>query len=199
MKVLIDNGHGYNTPGKRSPNGILREWLWTRVVAKKVVKKLKYEGIDAELVTVEDEDIPLKERVRRVNYWCNKLGSNNVCVISIHLNASGIGVLWMQAQGWSVFVSSNGKGEISRGSSLLSECLASEAEKNNRKVRREYKDKPYWVKSLAITRDTKCPAVLTENYFMDNISDYEWLMSSEGIDECIRIHVDAIKNYIRRK
>ena len=26
MKVLIDNGHGENTPGKRSPDGRLREW-----------------------------------------------------------------------------------------------------------------------------------------------------------------------------
>lgn len=25
MKILIDNGHGENTPGKRSPDGSLRE------------------------------------------------------------------------------------------------------------------------------------------------------------------------------
>lgn len=27
MKILIDNGHGENTPGKRSPDGKLREYL----------------------------------------------------------------------------------------------------------------------------------------------------------------------------
>lgn len=30
MKVLIDNGHGENTPGKRSPDGRLREWAYSR-------------------------------------------------------------------------------------------------------------------------------------------------------------------------
>jgi N-acetylmuramoyl-L-alanine amidase len=26
MKILIDNGHGIDTPGKRSPDGVLREY-----------------------------------------------------------------------------------------------------------------------------------------------------------------------------
>ena len=29
MKVLIDNGHGENTPGKRSPDGRLREGAYS--------------------------------------------------------------------------------------------------------------------------------------------------------------------------
>ncbi len=33
MKVLIDNGHGSDTPGKRSPNGRLREYAYTREIA----------------------------------------------------------------------------------------------------------------------------------------------------------------------
>ena len=37
MKVLIDNGHGENTPGKRSPDGRLREWVYSREIADMVV------------------------------------------------------------------------------------------------------------------------------------------------------------------
>lgn len=33
MKILIDNGHGNNTPGKRSPDGRLLEWAYTREIA----------------------------------------------------------------------------------------------------------------------------------------------------------------------
>ena len=33
MKVLIDNGHGAETPGKRSPDGRLREYAYTREIA----------------------------------------------------------------------------------------------------------------------------------------------------------------------
>jgi len=33
MKILIDNGHGSNTPGKCSPDGRLREYSYTREIA----------------------------------------------------------------------------------------------------------------------------------------------------------------------
>ena len=28
MRILIDNGHGIETPGKRSPDGSFREYAW---------------------------------------------------------------------------------------------------------------------------------------------------------------------------
>ena len=33
-KILIDNGHGVETPGKRSPDGILREYAWNRKTSR---------------------------------------------------------------------------------------------------------------------------------------------------------------------
>lgn len=37
MKILIDNGHGKETPGKRSPDGRLKEYAYTREIADRVV------------------------------------------------------------------------------------------------------------------------------------------------------------------
>ena len=53
MKILIDNGHGSNTPGKCSPDGRLREYSYTREIAGRVVFELRKLGIDAELVVKE--------------------------------------------------------------------------------------------------------------------------------------------------
>lgn len=47
MKILIDNGHGVNTPGKCSPDGVFREYKYTREIAAAVVKHLGYRGFDA--------------------------------------------------------------------------------------------------------------------------------------------------------
>ena len=58
MKVLIDNGHGENTPGKRSPDGRLREWAYSREIADLVVAGLRKLGIDAERIVKEDTDVP---------------------------------------------------------------------------------------------------------------------------------------------
>lgn len=38
MKILIDNGHDVNTPGKRSPDGRFREYKYNREIAAAVVK-----------------------------------------------------------------------------------------------------------------------------------------------------------------
>lgn len=41
MKILIDNGHGNDTPGKRSPDGRLLEWAYTREIADRVAARLQ--------------------------------------------------------------------------------------------------------------------------------------------------------------
>lgn len=57
MKVLLDNGHGENTPGKRSPKwsdgSQLFEWEYAREIAKGVYNQLRAKGIDAELLVKE--------------------------------------------------------------------------------------------------------------------------------------------------
>ena len=40
MKILIDNGHGMDTPGKRSPDEKLREYAWNRLIAGRIVADL---------------------------------------------------------------------------------------------------------------------------------------------------------------
>ncbi|MBQ0142118.1 MAG: N-acetylmuramoyl-L-alanine amidase, partial [Prevotellaceae bacterium] len=35
MTILIDNGHGSDTPGKRSPDGLFREYSYTREIARR--------------------------------------------------------------------------------------------------------------------------------------------------------------------
>ena len=87
MKILIDNGHGSNTPGKCSPDGRLREYSYTREIAGRVVFELRKLGIDAELVVKEEIDVPLSERCRRVNEY----KTSEAILISIHCNAAGNG------------------------------------------------------------------------------------------------------------
>ena len=56
MKILIDNGHGKNTPGKRSPDSKFREYSYAREIAKSIEGELKFLGIDAERIVTESED-----------------------------------------------------------------------------------------------------------------------------------------------
>lgn len=78
MKILIDNGHGKETPGKRSPDERLKEFAYTREIAERVVDRLQNEGIDAVRIVTEEYDVALSERVRRGNAF-----GKNAILISI--------------------------------------------------------------------------------------------------------------------
>ena len=194
MKILIDNGHGIQTKGKRSPDGKFLEYAYTREIARQVVTELKNKGYDAELLVPEDDDIPLSERVRRSNAHCQALGKSNVILISLHVNAAGDGTKWMNATGWSCYTC---KGQTQ--SDTLANCLYEAAIKNfpGRRIRTDYSDKdPDWEENFYLLRKTLCAAVLSENYFMDNKSDLEYLQSRAVKQTIIDTHVEGIIEYL---
>lgn len=45
---------------------------------------------------------------------------------------------------------------------------------------------------------SKCAACLTENLFQDNKEDVDYLLSDEGREAIISLHVDGIKGYVAR-
>ena len=194
MKIFIDNGHGLMTAGKRSPDGQFREPFYNREIARRVVSDLRDRGLDAELLVPEDDDISLAERVRRVNTACFLLGKRNVILVSIHVNAAGNGSKWLNATGWSVYTC---KGQTE--SDKLAECLCQAAIKNfpGRRIRTDMSDGDMdWEEGLYILRKSLCPAVLTENFFMDSISDHEYLQSRAGKQAVVDTHVEGIVEYL---
>lgn len=188
--ILIDNGHGGETPGKCSPDGRLREYAWTREIARRVCDKLKALGYDARLLVPALNDVSLRERVRRVNRICTGAGSNNVLLVSIHVNAAGTGQ-WHNASGWTAGVAPN----ASQRSRQLASLLNAEAVRLNLKGNRSLE--PFFTGNFAILRDTKCPAVLTENMFQDNRHDVDYLLSERGKSEIADLHITAITQYLK--
>lgn len=190
MKILIDNGHGSNTPGKCSPDGRLREYSYTREIAGRVVFELRKFGIDAELVVKEEIDVPLSERCRRVNEY----KTSEAILISIHCNAASNGSNWMQARGWEAWTSV-GQTKADK----LADCLYATAEEClfGMKIRKDMADgDPDKESSFYILKHTKCPAVLTENLFQDNKEDVDFLLSEEGKRTIVSLHVKGICKYL---
>lgn len=192
MKILIDNGHGQDTPGKRSPDSTFYEWQFNRDIAIPLVEVLKKRGYDAERIVTEDaHDVTLSERVRRVNAWCNKLGRKNVILVSVHANAAGNGE-WRKARGFSVFCAK----VASDASHRLAQSLYGAAEARGLKGNRSVPKDRYWEANFTIIARTNCPAVLTENLFYDNKEDLAILKSEEGKKKIVDLHVEGIINYL---
>lgn len=193
MIVLIDNGHGANTPGKCSPDRQIREYSYTREIASLLEQKLKEKNITAIRLTPEEEDIPLSTRVNRVNTICKEFGSQNCCLVSIHLDAAPPDDgKWHNARGFSVRIAKN----ASQKSKKFAKFLYEQAEALKLQGNRSVPPEKYWIQNLAICRDTNCAAVLTENLFQDNKEDVAFLLSKEGKDAIVQLHLNGIMNYI---
>ena len=194
MKILIDNGHGRETAGKRSPDGRLLEWSYNREIARRVVAALQSEHFYASLLVPEDEDISLAERCRRVNRVCSELGRRNVCLVSIHVNAAGRGDKWYNATGWCCYTS-KGQTEGDKLANYL--CAAALRILPGHRMRFDYSDgDPDQESNFAILRGTACAACLTESGFMDCRESLEFLLSDEGKAAIVQLHVEGIIDYV---
>ena len=194
MKILIDNGHGQSTPSKRSPDGRFLEFQFNRTIAKQIVDDLRDRGYDAELLVPEDDDVPLKDRCKRVNDIVAREGKQNVILISIHANAFGNGKEWTSPSGWSVYTS---KGQTKADD--LAEQLAKAAIKNlpQMKMRAEKSDGDLdYEENFYILRHTLCPAVLVENFFYDNPDDLRLLESEEGQARIVEALMKGVGRYV---
>lgn len=189
--VIIDNGHGIETQGKRSPDGKVREYAVTRHIAHGVAEELNARGYHAVLLVPYDADVSLSKRAEKVNRICKD--HPEAVLLSIHCNAAGSGKEWRDASGIEAYTTvGNTRADI------LAECFYEALDEVLPDVKQRIdmsdgdRDKE---RDFYILRKTRCPAVLTENYFMDNKSDVRVLMSGEGLRALVDVHVLAVEKY----
>lgn len=197
IKILIDAGHGINTPGKRSPDGMLSEWSWNRIMAGTLCDNLRLLHVDAELLVPESIDISLPERVKRANAICDQIGASNVLLVSVHANAAGDGSAWMQAKGWSCYTS-KGNTESDRVAESLYDAF--EASFPERKIRKDMSDGDRdFEENFFLLQKSRCAAVLLENYFYDNEEECRWLLEADTIKRIALAATCGIFNYLKHE
>ena len=196
--ILLDNGHAKSTPGKRSPvakDGYqLFEYEFNRDIVKRIAEKLEELGVKYHILVPEvEEDIALSKRAERANKYCDEYGASNCFFISVHVNAAGMGTDWMNARGWSVWTT-KGKTNSDAYATIFYEEAEKLLPKCNMTLRKDTTDgDPDYEENFTVIYKTKCPAILTENLFMDNLTDMEFLRSDAGRNIIAKIHVNAIK------
>ena len=195
LVVILDNGHGIDTPGKRSPDGRFREYRWCRDFVKLLENRLKIKGIETRILVPEESDISLSERVRRVNsiYSENKKKGIDTVLISIHNNAAGNGKEWKDARGFTGWVYTN----ASKMSRKLGSLYAQAAKVGGLEGNRYIPSDGYFTANFYILKNTHCPAILIENGFMDNKEEVDFLLSKNGVERILNYHENSILNYIK--
>lgn len=200
LYVILDNGHGEDTPGKRSPDGKFREYKYARLIVSMMADELDKLGIPYSILVPETKDISLSERVKRANKIHNEQHKNGkvVILLSIHCNAAGNGE-WKNARGWSAWTS-RGTTESDTIASCLYQAAHEILDPKGIQIRKDMSDGDEdWESNFYIIYKSSMPAVLTENFFQDNKLDVEYLNSEQGKRDIVNIHIQGILKYIELK
>lgn len=191
--IILDNGHGIETPGKRSPvwsdGSQLYEWLFNRDIVNRIAIMLSNENVKFNILVPEQSDISLKERCNRANEIYKKNGGNAV-LFSIHGNAGG-------GTGWECYTSA---GDTQADEIATELCKQAEKEfaPEGWKMRFDYTDgDPDKESQFYILKHTVCPAVLSENFFYDNEKDCRLMLSDAGRERIAKIHYLTVKEILK--
>lgn len=187
LRILLDNGHGQETPGKCSPQWAdgaqLYEFEFNRDIVRRIARMLAHAGITFDIIVPELIDIPLSQRANRVNHICDVNGAANCLLLSVHANAGG-------GTGWEVWTS---RGQTSADDYAEIFYRSAAAAFPEWKMRADTTDGDHDKESdFTILKKTACPAVLTENFFMDTEKDCRFILSEEGRARIARMHYDAL-------
>ena len=185
--ILLDNGHGQETPGKSSPiwkdGRQLFEWEFNRDMVRRIILKCEHTGIRAVKLVPETFDVSLEERCKRANLWYDRCNGNCI-VVSIHANAGG-------GTGFEVYTSP-GQTKADPIATKLIEQLQKDFPEI--KMRKDMADgDPDKEAGFYILKHTKAPAILAENLFMDNEADCQLLMAEDFRDKLADSYISFLK------
>jgi N-acetylmuramoyl-L-alanine amidase len=174
VKIFIDPGHGGTDPGAQG-NGLQEKNLTMQISNRIRDMLLEYENTQVKLSREGDQTLSLKQRTDMANAW----GAD--FVLSVHINASG------------------GTGyEDYRHNSTSADSLTGKIQNNiHSEVMAGIKD--YGVRdrgakaaNFHMLRESNMQSLLTENLFLDNVSDAKLLKQSSFIDAIARGHVNGL-------
>lgn len=186
MLIAIDNGHGYNTAGKRTPpfpdtGKVIREWEFNYPTAKKLGELLKKNGFDVIYVSDTKEDTPLSTRTTRANTAKADL------FVSIHYNAyKGV---WGTHGGIDTFHFPNSV-EGKKVAAFVQNEIIRETGLRNRGVKSA---------NFYVLRKTTMPAILVECGFMDNLQEAKLMLNELHQMNCARGIAKGICKYFNVK
>ena len=185
MKFMLDAGHGYNTAGKRTIDG-MREYEFTRKVAAFARDMLtSYQNVTVYFAHSDDRDVPLQERTNAANRL------NVDTYVSIHANAYGS--TWNEANGIETYVYTTNHQETYQLAQKVQNNMVSLTGLRSRGVK---------TANFHVLRETNMPAILVECGFMTNRNEASLMRTEDYQRKCAQAIVNALAaqyNLIRKQ
>lgn len=163
-KIALDAGHGLNTVGKQTPNGI-KEWTLNDKVRDKVVELLS--EYDVEIIHTDNDEGTVDESLSsRVNKY---VSAGVAAFVSIHHNAFTGN--WNGATGVEVYTDKNPTTKDTQLATLIYNKMVAYTGLKGRGIKKA---------AFTVINQNTVPAVLCEGGFMDGTNDYKIITSDAG-------------------
>ena len=174
--IALDVGHGLNTPGKQTPDGI-KEWTLNDKIRDKVVEKL--ERYDVSFLFPDNNEGNTDEGLttRRAMY----INGHANAAVSLHHNAFTGN--WNDATGVEVWVDRNATDKDLELANIIYNKLVAYTGLKGRGVKRA---------NFTVIYQNQIPAVLVEGGFMDSNIDYKVITSDQGQDAYARAVAEGL-------
>lgn len=196
--VFLCDGHGSETPGKRTPyiseiGRQIKENEFNSAVTKGMKARLESLGVIVIEVAPTNADTSLITRTNLANKQFKELqakyGKGNVkaVYVSVHYDAFDSKFDGYDPEGLTVFVQT---GNLSKESGKLARAVNKYLAMGTKQKNRGVKEGNYHV-----LRETLMPAILTENGFMDNKREALLMIDPKFQAEVTEEHVKGICEY----
>lgn len=161
--IILDYAHGMDVAGKGSPDGLHKEYIWSREILNKVKNNLIGLGAIVVLSNAGDTEIGLLKR----KAFMNTINSP-AFVFSLHNNAAGMGDKWYNARNASIWTT-KGKTKSDDFATIIYNKLNTDVPEMRWRMDITDKDVDYEENFTVLT--SKHPSVLLEWGFQDNKED----------------------------
>jgi len=196
MKTLyIDDGHGIETAGKRTPvfpvghelaGQQIRENIFNAAVAKRLGQLAESQGYRVVMTAPEDSDVPLSVRSKRANLDMKSIGFRKVDTVFLSVHYNALNGKWDSKAGGIEVYHYPGSTEGIR----LAKAVHDELIKGTSQVDRGIKEADFHV-----LRETIMPAILIEAGFMDCLEEAERMLVPDFQDEVAKEIMDGVNKY----
>lgn len=170
VKIYLDPGHGGSDPGARG-NGLVEKDL-NLAIALQIRSMLlnEYEGATIRMSRTNDRTVSLSQRTSDANAW----GAD--FFLSIHINASG-------GSGFESYIYPGTGSPTTTYQNIIHSEILKQVDLRDRGKKRA---------NFHVLRETRMPALLTENGFIDHPADAAKLKNPQFIQALARGHVNGI-------
>ncbi|QFT90700.1 Sporulation-specific N-acetylmuramoyl-L-alanine amidase [Bacillus sp. THAF10] len=183
MKIVLDAGHGYQTPGKRTPDG-MKEYEFNRVVATYAREELlQFPDVDVMFTHSDKLDVPLQQRTSRANQ------SQVDAFVSIHANAFGNGG-WNSAHGIETYTPLVESPNSNKLAALVHQKLIKKTGRKDRGIKSA---------DFHVLRETKMASILCECGFMTNMEEAQLLKTDRYRKICGVAIAEGVAEYFQLK